>query len=303
MGHFKVKAMFFEVAKHFFNPHAHSIKADSCARGEQVGSNEGGFFLPTLMVQEDMGGERAALREKHIAHPHAHAGVKPKAVQATPGLCRTRLNQIVTWLAQRVVPAPKAQVLNQEGMVKFAIAHQRNLHAKGQQSVHIGEQLDLFSSRATAPTAAHPCPSYRQATPMIGYTHHQQTMSSTDFGGVNNQTHLPCACCYSQQCAGNRVIPQAHSHRLVLHKALKAFGNTQLLGPYRYFSCRQAQLHAARQKYPHHQPDHITQSALTVIWNTLHQILVQATIQSRNGHWTHSVFSKWFGLSNSTLLG
>src|SRR5258708_3407512 len=222
MGHFKVKAMFFEVAKHFFNPHAHSIKADSSLRSEQVGRNEGGFFLPTLPVQEDVSGERAALREKDIAHPHAHAGVKPKAVQATPGLCRTRLNQIVTWLAQRVVPAPKAQVLNQEGMVKFAIAHQRNLHAKGQQSVHIGEQLDLFSSRATAPTAAHPCPSYQQATP---------------------------------------------------------------------------------QKYPHHQPDHITQSALTVIWNTLHQILVQATIQSRNGHWTHSVFSKWFGLSNSTLLG
>src|SRR5258707_5190309 len=64
-----------------------------------------------------------------------------------------------------------------------------------------------------------------------------------------------------------------------------------------------ARIGTPRLKHPHHQVDHIAQAAFTLIRYPLHQILVQATIQGGNGHWTHSFGSKWFCLNNSTLLG
>jgi hypothetical protein len=64
MGPFQVKAMFFQVAKHFFNPQA---------QGEfgmqQIGRQEPGFLLANLPMQDEMGQVRAGAGQHDVAQP------------------------------------------------------------------------------------------------------------------------------------------------------------------------------------------------------------------------------------------
>ncbi len=210
---------------------------------------------------------------------------------------------MVARLAQGVIPAPEAQILYQQGMVEFAIPDQTYFYPDWQQTVHIRQQLDLLGCAAVPTTGAYPGPSYRQGSPPIRQTDHQQAMSSTDLTRINYQADLPTHCGHTQHPAGKRIIPFSNVHFPVVQKASKAFDDAQLLGSNWHFTRCQLHLHAARLENPHHQPDHICQTTVTVIRNALQQILMQATIQGGNGDCWHPVRSKWFCLSNSTLLG
>src|SRR5215813_5856209 len=137
VGHFQVKAMFFQVTKHFFNPHPQAIQANSGLRADQVSCQEPGFGLAALPMQDQMGRERASTGQEDMAQPQTHTGCEQHAIDTLPDGQATWQYEMVTALPQGIVAAPVPQTFTQQGMVKFTITGQRHLYPAWQQSVNV----------------------------------------------------------------------------------------------------------------------------------------------------------------------
>ena len=110
VGAFQIKAVLFEVAEHFFDPHPSLVRFQSFAERRQVGGQQPGFLFADFPVGQDIDRIGVQLGQLSLSQPQALTRLSQKASQSNPEQLIIFSNQMAAFLAQNVLPVPLIQL-------------------------------------------------------------------------------------------------------------------------------------------------------------------------------------------------
>src|SRR5271157_2824434 len=121
--------------------------------------------------------------------------------------------------------------------------------------MHIFQQAHLSLAGTVTSNIRDPSPGHRNGSVTIGQRNHEQLMTKTNFGPIDDQTDFsdpfelrlqPSSC--------NRLVPTTHIHGSVRQKSAETSDRTFVLGVHLHFSGNLTEMHRVTMKDTNHQP-------------------------------------------------
>src|SRR3954471_17082991 len=107
---FQITTMAFEIAKHFINPHAASIRAACRARVRQVSGQQPRLALALGPVGQQAGRIAPLLRQAPVRPPDPLPRMRYQLAERLPVPTASTAHVMTTLLPQDIAPAPAAQL-------------------------------------------------------------------------------------------------------------------------------------------------------------------------------------------------
>jgi len=143
VGTFQVKAVGFQVAKHFFNPHAPRISFQGFPQRRQVGGQQPGFFFAQFPVRQDVGRVSMQLGQLPLAQPEALASLGQHTSQSDPRRLIVFAHQMAAFLAQNILPLPLIQLFQHLNRSKFRVSQHQHMRILWQELMDVVQQGQL----------------------------------------------------------------------------------------------------------------------------------------------------------------
>src|SRR4030065_2269251 len=254
----KVKAMFFQVTEHLFDPHSSSVISQGHTSIGQIGGQAPGLFFASLPMHQQV--DRVDLLGGQTASSQPDTLTRPVDV-TTEGLPTTLFvepDPSIGFLAQNIEPMPAIQLAQDRHSAEFAVSDQKNSRSNRDRLTHIGQQSQLLGSRAVSSDVFDPGPGNRDGSFSVCQANDQQLMTKANLGAIDDQpnfSHVPELC--SQPLPGDGLVPFSYADGRVVQKSAQPSGSAQQLGWAGYLPCNAAQMHRPALIDPDDQPDEI----------------------------------------------
>lgn len=208
----QVKAMFFHVTEHFFDPHSGPIIVQGHVQAGQVIGRTPRLFLADFPISKQV--DRIDLLRSQVAssQPDTLIGLMDETAECSPGTVIIEPKSGITLLTQNIEPMPMIQLAQDLQIAKFAVSNQENGCLAGDQGPHISQQSQVFMGAAVSKHMFDPGPSNRDGFFSIGQVNHQQLMPKANLGTIHNQTNFSLVAQLSfQSVSRNQCIPFPYS--------------------------------------------------------------------------------------------
>src|SRR5271157_128991 len=158
---FQIKAVFFEVSKHLFDPHPSAIISHGQVGIRQIGGETPRFLFANLPVNQNGHRIHFLLGQIRFWKPSGLSSLLNKASQIFPARLLVEPQSGITFLAQDIEPMPYIELPEYENRAKFAVSDQKNGCFQRDQTADILQQLHLPLARAVTANVWDPSPGNR----------------------------------------------------------------------------------------------------------------------------------------------
>jgi hypothetical protein len=135
------------------------------------------------------------------------------------------------FLTQDEEPMPLVQLSQDRHRAKFAVADHENGCPAGDQLAHIGQQGQVFPASTVSFDLPDPGSGNRNGSSSVRKTDHQQLMTKTDLGAVNDQADFSQVSeLSSHPFSSDGFIPLAHADSGIIQQPAQTSGGAQQLG-------------------------------------------------------------------------
>ena len=230
-GALQIKAMRFQVAKHFFDPHSATISLE-CERSiRQVCDQTPGLVFANGLMHQQIHLINFALSQPTPVQPAALARFLHPTTKVMPIRFLRQTHKHRGFLSQNLVPTPLVQLTQHFHRPKIAIAHQKHSKTFRQQAAHISQQRQLGHSGTMSAYMRDSRPGNRDGASPVRQADDQQLMRKVHFTSIYNQPDmLPVLGLTFQPLSRNRFIPHPHANRRIGQQAAQVARDTDQFG-------------------------------------------------------------------------
>ncbi len=229
-GAFQVKAVTFQIAEHFFDPHSAGIGLQSYLPVRKVGSQAPRFVFPNLLMYQQVHRINLGLRQPSFSQPHTPARLFNPTPKIMPLCLPKKTNVRAIFLAHNVIPVPSFQLLQHFYRPKFAVTDQQDGDSLWKKASNVGQQSQLSLWCAMSSNLPDPCPGDWNSTFPVSQTDYQQLMGKADFGSIHNQTNLlKVFGLHFQPAACNWLVPITNIDHWVSQKSAQTLYHAEQL--------------------------------------------------------------------------
>jgi hypothetical protein len=252
---FQIKAMSFEIAKHFLNPHTAAVSAARLSRRVQVRRQQPGLCVALLPYDVQIHLIGIVLRQQRLGMPRFSSRSRRQSAEGLPILPGGQFDPMIVFFAQYIGPIPSIQLFQELYSSKFAISDHQNRRMRRYQAPHIGQQGLLFMRRTMPARTLNLRPRNRQRPAAVSNANHQQLMTKANLAPVHNQANPPIMLRRRfQQRPSFGCIPLPDIHRRIIQEATQAPDFTVSCRRARYLPCDLMQMHRFAQVDTHTHP-------------------------------------------------
>jgi hypothetical protein len=160
---FKVEAITFQIAKHFFDPYSVGISLQCQLPIRKVCRQTPRFVFPNLPVDQQIHRKDLGLRQPSLPQPNTPASIFYKTPKISPRHLPKQTNMRATFLAHNIIPMPSFQLLQHFHSPKFAVANQQNGDSHRKKTSNVGQLSQLGLRCAVSSHQLNPCPGDRNS--------------------------------------------------------------------------------------------------------------------------------------------
>src|SRR4030067_567786 len=226
----QVKAMFFQAAKHLFDPHPALVIFQGHTQSGQIGGQAPGFLFADLPMHQQVDRINLLDRQTAASQPDTLTGFLNITAEGFPTASFVEPNTGIGFLEQDVEPTPLVQLAQGRYTAKFAVSDQKNGRSQRDQSAYIGQQSQLLTGAAVSFDVFDPSPGNRNGSFPVRQADDQQLMPEANLGAIHDQTDFSQKTKLRlQPLPSDGVIPFPHSNGRGVQQPAQTPGDAQEL--------------------------------------------------------------------------